>query len=270
MGPIPSDRRVSKRTNARSATILKLMNHVYEAVIFVIYSFLAPIVTAGGSMITTNALHIFVNTNIIKATGLTSSFSLVNTIISLYVFRKEVVWRDAKNLLIPCVLGSFIGALFLVNMKPIILLFFMFIFSVYYVYKKVTNIDSTTIIKDSFWKEQLIGLFAGAVTGAALPGGGFLNSYFASKGFTLSQMFGTISFLLPIVFLIKISVMLEAKIIKPDDLIGVVYALPFLMVSNILIRKGMIKLSKTVTDRLTVLAMSILSIYLLVSIISLI
>ena len=83
-------------------------------------------------------------------------------------------------------------------------------------------------------------------------------------------MFGTISFLLPIVFLIKISVMLEAKIIKPDDLIGVVYALPFLMVSNILIRKGMIKLSKTVTDRLTVLAMSILSIYLLVSIISLI
>lgn len=246
------------------------MNHIYEAIIFVGYSFLAPIVTAGGSMITTNALNIFTNTNLIKATGLTSAFFLVNTIISLYVFRKEVVWRDAKNLLIPCILGSFIGSLFLVNMKPIILLFFMFIFSVYYVYKKVKTVDDTTIAKDSFWKEQFVGLFAGAVAGAALPGGGFLNSYFASKGFTLPQMFGTISFLIPIVLLVKISVMIESKIIKPEDLIGVMYAVPFLIVSNILIRKGLIRLSKTTTNRFTILAMSVLSIYLLLSIIKLI
>lgn len=245
------------------------MNHIYEALIFITYSFLAPLVTAGGSTLTTNALHFFTDINIIKATGLTSSFFLINTSISLYVFRKEVVWREAKNLLIPCTLGSFIGALFLVNIKPILLLFLMFIFSVYYVYKKIKTTNNTTIARDSFWKEQFIGLFAGAVTGAALPGGGFLNSYFASKGFTLSQMFGTISFLLPIVFLIKISVMLEAEVVKPGDLIGVLYALPFLILSNIIIRKGMVNLSKTITNRLTIFAMSTLSVYLLVSIITL-
>lgn len=246
------------------------MNHIYEAIIFIVYSFLAPIVTAGGSMITTNALNIFTDIDIIKATGLTSAFFLVNSVISLYVFRKEVVWRDAKNLLIPCVLGAFIGALFLVNISPIVLLFLMLIFSVYYVYKKIITIDHTAITEDSFWKEQIVGLFAGAVTGVALPGGGFLNSYFASKGFSLSQMFGTISFIMPVVLLVKISVMLESKIIKPEDLIGVLYALPFLTASNILIRRGMIKFSKTLTDRLTILAMSMLSLYLSVSIIKLI
>ncbi len=246
------------------------MNHIYEALIFIAYSFLAPVVTAGGSMLTTNALNIFTDINIIKATGLTSSFFFVNAIISLYVFRKDVVWRDAKNLLIPCVVGAFIGSLFLVNMKPIILLVLMFVFSVYYVYKKIKIIDKTTVVKDSFWKEQFIGIFAGSVTGAALPGGGFLNSYFASKGFTLSQMFGTISFLLPVIFLVKISVMLEAKIIQPSDLVGVLYAIPFLFVSNIIIRRGMLKLSKSLTDKITILAMVILSIYLLISIIKLV
>ncbi len=246
------------------------MSHIYEAIIFVAYSFLAPLVTAGGSMITTNALYIFTDIDIIKATGLTSAFFLVNTAISLYVFRKDVVWREAKNLLMPCIVGAFLGSLLLVNMSPIILLSLMFVFSLYFIYKKIRIVEGALVPKDSFWKEQIVGLFSGAVIGAALPGGGFLNAYFASKGFTLSQMFGTISFLMPIVFLVKISVMLEASVIQSSDLIGVLYAIPILVVSNILIRKGMLKLSKTVTDRLTILAMSILCVYILISIIKLI
>lgn len=246
------------------------MQHIYEALIFITYSFLAPIVTAGGSMITTNALNIFTGIDIIKATGLTSTFFLINTTISLYVFRKEIVWRDARNLLIPCIIGSFIGALFLVNIDAVVLLLLMFIFSIQFIYKKIKNINNVKIVKDSFWKEQGIGFFAGAVTGAALPGGGFLNSYFASKGFTLSQMFGTISFILPIVFLVKVSVMIESNIISLRDLIGVLYATPFLIISNILIRKGMLKLSKKMTDNITIIAMGVLSVYLLVSIIKII
>jgi uncharacterized membrane protein YfcA len=246
------------------------MQHIYEALIFIVYSFLAPIVTAGGSMITTNALNIFTGIDIIKATGLTSTFFLINATISLYVFRKEIVWRDARNLLIPCIIGSFIGALFLVNMDAVVLLLLMFIFSVQFIYKKIKNRNNTEIVKDSFWKEQGVGFFAGAVTGAALPGGGFLNSYFASKGFTLSQMFGTLSFILPVIFLVKVSVMVESNIISPRDLIGVLYATPFLIISNILIRKGMIKLSKKMTDNITIIAMGVLSVYLLVSIIKII
>lgn len=75
---------------------------------------------------------------------------------------------------------------------------------------------------------------------------------------------------MPIVFLVKISVMFEADVIRLSELIGVLYAIPLLIISNILIRKGMLKLSKTTTDRLTILAMTILSIYLLVSIIKII
>ncbi len=246
------------------------MGHIYEALIFITYSLLAPLVTAGGSMLTTNALVIFTDIDLVKATGLTSAFFLVNTAISFYVFRKDVVWREAKNLLVPCIVGTFIGSLFLVNIKPIILLSLMFGFSIYFIYKKIKIVDSTKITKGSFWKEQLIGFFSGSVIGAALPGGGFLNSYFASKGFTLSQMFATISFLMPIVFLVKLSVMLKVHIIEMNDLVGVLYATPFLTVSNVLIRKGMLKLSKTTTDRLTIVAMVVLSLYLLVNIITLV
>lgn len=238
------------------------MQHIYEAFVFIAYAFLAPVITAGGSTITTNALHFVTNIDLIKATGLTSAFFLLNCLISLYVFRSDVLWKDSKRLLIPCILGGFIGALLLVRVSPVILLSCMFVFSLYFIYKKLT-ISSSKIVQDSLLREVSIGMFAGAVIGAALPGGGFLNAYFASRGFTLAQMFGTISFLMPVVFLVKLIVMMQSGIVSFTDLTGVLYAFPFLIVVNILIRKGMLKLSKELTDEITILAMIILSAYLL-------
>lgn len=243
------------------------MIHIFEAFVFVGYSFLAPIITAGGSMIVTNILSL-ADIDLIKATGLTSSSFIANAIISIYIFRKDIVWRDVKNILPVAMIGSVIGSIFLVNINPAILLSLMFVFSLYYIYKKIKISNKTTIQTDSFWKEQFVGLFAGSVTGAALPGGGFLNAYFASKGFTLQQMYGTLNFTLLFVFAIKISVMFESGILVPSDLIGVVIATPFLIVSNMLVRRGLIKLSKSTTDKITILAMSIFSLYALVSIIN--
>ena len=243
------------------------MIHFFEAGVFIVYSFLAAVITAGGSMLVTNALGL-ANINLIKAAGLTSSYFFVNAIIVCYVFRKDIVWREVKNILPISVLGSFVGAVFLVNINPVILLSLMFIFSIYYIYKKIKIIDTKVIKKDSFLKEQFVGLFAGSVTGAALPGGGFLNSYFASKGFTLSQMFGTLNFILLFVFFVKVSVMFEAGLLVPSDLIGVGIAVPFLVFSNILVRRGLIGLSKDATNKITLLAMSIFSIYALVSIVT--
>ncbi|MHB8652015.1 MAG: TSUP family transporter [Minisyncoccota bacterium] len=243
------------------------MIHIFEAVIFIIYSFLAPIITAGGSIIVTNILSL-ANINLIKATGLTSSYFLVNAVLVVYIFRKDIVWREVKNLLPITILGSFLGALFLVNIKPTILLSLMFVFSVYFIYKKIHIIETKTLTRDSFLKEQWVGLFAGSITGAALPGGGFLNSYFASKGFTLSQMFGTLSFIIQFVFAVKIAVMLHAGILKPSDFWGIAIAFPFLIVSNILLRKGLLKLSKSATNKITIFAMSFFSVYALVVILT--
>ncbi len=242
------------------------MIHIFEAIVFVGYSFLAAIVTAGGSMLVTNVLSL-ADINLIKAAGLTSSYFLVNSIIGCYVFRKDIVWREVKNILPVTILGAFVGSIFLVNINPTILLSLMFIFSVNFIYKKIKIIDTKKIVKDSFWKEQFIGLFAGSVTGAALPGGGFLNSYFASKGFTLHQMFGTLNFIIPFVFTVKVSVMLNAGLLIPSDFIGIAIAFPFLIISNILVRRGLIKLSKSATDKITIFAMALFSLYALVIII---
>ena len=236
------------------------MIHLYEAFVFVAYSFLAPIVTAGGSMIVTNTLSLM-DINLIRAAGLTSSFFMINAVIVVYVFRRDIVWREIKNIFPITIFGSFMGALFLVNINPTILLSLMFIFSTHYIYKKIKIIDAKGIRQDSFWREQLIGLFAGSVTGAALPGGGFLNSYFASRGFTLPQMFGTLNFIILFVFAVKVSVMLSAGILIPSDFVGIAIAFPFLIISNALIRNGLISLSKAVTDKITIFAMSIFSLY---------
>ena len=243
------------------------MIHIFEACVFVGYSFLAPIITAGGSMLVTNFLNIFGGIYLIKATGLTSASFMINAIISLYIFKKDIVWRDVKNILPMAIIGSFIGSLFLVNINPTILLSLMFVFSLYYIYKKIKIMDKVVIQKDSLLKEMAVGLFAGSVTGAALPGGGFLNAYFASKGFTLQQMYATLNFTLIFVWIVKVSVMLNSGILIPSDLIGAVIAAPFLIGSNYLVRRGLIKLSKSATDKITILAMSIFSIYALVIIV---
>lgn len=80
-------------------------------------------------------------------------------------------------------------------------------------------------------------------------------------------MFGTLSFILPFIFAIKLGVMFESGILVSSDLWGVIIATPFLIGSNILVRKGFLKLSKSTTDKITILAMSIFSIYALVIII---
>lgn len=239
------------------------MIHFFEAGVFISYSFLAAIITAGGGTLVSNVLSLG-GIDLIKATGLTSSFFLVNSIIGVYVFRKDIVWREAKNLLPATILGGFIGAVFLVHINATILLILMLIFSVNNIYKKIKIIDSKSIRTDSFWNEQFIGLFAGSLSGTALPGGGFLNSYFASKGLTLSQMFGTLNFIMPFVWIVKVSVLLDAGVLNTSDFIGITIAFPFLIVSNALVRKGLIKLSKRVTDIITIAAMSLFSLYALV------
>lgn len=236
------------------------MIHIFEAVVFIAYSFLAAIITAGGSMLVTNVLSLG-GIDLIKATGLTSSYFIVNAIIGCYVFRKDIVWSEVKNILPVTILGAIIGSILLVNMNPMILLSLMLFFSVRFIYKKIKIIDAKKIVEDSFWKEQFIGLFAGSVAGAALPGGGFLSSYFASKGFTLSQMFATVNFIVSLVFTVKVAVMINVGLLAPSDFIGIAIASPFLIISNTLVRRGLIKLSKSTSDKITIFAMVIFSLY---------
>lgn len=241
------------------------MIHIFEAIVFVTYSFLAAIITAGGGMIVTNVLSL-ADIDLIKATGLTSSYFLVNSLIVVYIFRKDIVWSEVRSLVPTAIPGAFIGALFLVNINPTILLTLMFGFSLNFIYKKIKIIDKKTVVDDSKYRKYFVGLFTGAISASALPGGGFLNSYLASKGYSLHQMFGTLSFTLILVWTVKVSVMLNSGILAFSDFTGVAIAFPFLIVSNILVRKGLIKLSKSTTDKITIFAMIIFSLYALVTI----
>lgn len=80
-------------------------------------------------------------------------------------------------------------------------------------------------------------------------------------------MFGTMAFILPFVFGIKISVMFKSGLLTPSDFLGIAIATPFLIGSNILVRKGLMRLSKKTTDKITILAMMFFSFYALAAII---
>ena len=237
------------------------MIYFFEAIVFVGYSFLAPIITAGGGLLVANVLTLG-HIDLIRAAGLTSVFFLFNAFIVVYVFRKDVVWSEVKRFLPLSLVGSILGALFLVNVSPPILLFLMFCFSVYFIYKKITIPETNTSpIKDPFYKEQGISFFSGVLQGSALPGGGFRNAYFLSKGFTLQQMHGTTNLIGIFLWIAKITTLISATILTTRDFIGIVVAFPFLIISNILLRRGLIKFSKKTTDVITITSMSLFSVY---------
>ena len=235
---------------------------IFQAAVYVAYSFLAPIITAGGSLLVANVLS-FVGIDLIRAAGLTSIFFLFNSIIVIAVFSKDIVWSEVGRFLPVSLIGSITGALFLVRISPKVLLFCMFCFSLYFIYQKLSGSAKSNAVEkpDSFLREQTVALLSGMVQGAALPGGGFRNAYFLSRGFSISQMHGTTNAIGILLYVAKISTLFGASILASGDFIGVLIAFPFLILSNILLRRGLIKLPKKAADRITLAAMTLFSIY---------
>lgn len=234
--------------------------HIFIASVFVVYSFFSPIITVGWTMITTNILHIGW-IDLVKAAWLTSCAFMFNGLIWLTVYSKDIVWRDVRYIFPVSLLWWLIGSIFLVNISPVTLLWLMLITSVYYIYKRLSSTTSNHINQDSFWREQCIGLFAGCVTWTGLPGWWFLNTYFASKGFTLSQMYGTLSFIQSFVFLIKVSILFWSGVLISSDLHWIFLATPFLIITSILVRRWLVMFSKATTDKITLATMIVFAVY---------
>jgi uncharacterized membrane protein YfcA len=236
------------------------ITYYLEALIYVIYSFLAPIITAGGGLLVANVLT-FLDISLIKAAALVSVFFFFNGLIVIFAFRKDILWGEVKRFLPLSIVGTIIGAIFLVNVNPIFLLFLMFCFSLYFIYQKVVQKNNSGKVKESTFKEQSISLFSGFLQGTALPGGGFRNAYFLAKGMSLSEMHGTTNFIMVILYIAKIVILLITGVLVMKDFIGILIALPFLIIANILLRRGLIKLPKEAANKITLIAMAVFSIY---------
>jgi hypothetical protein len=231
---------------------------ILRVLIYVIYSFLAPIVTSGGGFLVSNALT-FTGVSLIVATGMTSSYFLINGLIVVGIFWKEIAWKEVRQILPLAALGAVFGALFLTQLNPAILLSFMLYFALDFLYKGTIKKDTGT--KESKLSTWSMSLLSGFLAGTALPGGGLRNSYLLSKGYTLSQVHGTTSFIGVIVWAIKIAVLLETSILVYGNFKAIFIAIPFLFIANILIRKGLLNLPKNVSKKISISAMALFSLY---------
>ena len=150
------------------------MEELYQLLVFVVFSFIAPVVTFGGGILVSNALT-FNHVNLIMATGITISYFLVNGLIVMVMFRKYIVWFEVKAILPLATIGSILGALVLSYMSPIFLLGLMLFFALRFLFATIfiKNAEQTET-KISIW---LMALLSGFLASAALPGGGLRNSY---------------------------------------------------------------------------------------------
>lgn len=230
----------------------------YQALTYVVYSFLAPIITSGGGFLVSNVLT-WTGVGLIVATGMTSSYFLVNGIIVVGTFWKDILWSEVKLILPLAAIGSLLGALFLSRLNPAILLAFMLYFSLKFLLDRLVRKNPAK--EETGLSVWIMALLSGFLAGTALPGGGLRNSYLLSRGYSLPQMHGTTNFIGVIVWAIKITTLFEMSILTFRDFNAVWIAVPFLFISNFLLRKGLLKLPKKASNMISVFAMGLFSVY---------
>lgn len=235
-----------------------LTPEIYQALIYIIYSFLAPIITSGGGFLVSNALT-FTGVGLIVATGMTSLYFLMNGVIVTGIFWKDIIWNEVRSILPLAALGSVFGALFLSQINPAFLLTCMLYFALRFLYKGTLGKDPVSSeSKVSIWS---MALLSGFLAGTALPGGGLRNSYLLSQGYSISQMHGTTNIIGIACWGIKIFVLLEMSILNYGNFKAIFIAIPFLLISNILLRKGLLHLPKSVSTKISIFAMALFSVY---------
>lgn len=241
-----------------------LITELYQALIYITYSFLAPVITSGGGFLVSNVLT-FTGVGLVVAAGMTSSYFLVNGLVVVGTFWKEIIWKEVGQILPLAALGSIFGAIFLTHLNPSLLLACMLYFALSFLYKGIVRKETKKEeSKLSVWSMSLL---SGFLAGTALPGGGLRNSYLLSKGYTLQQMHGTTNLIGVVCWALKIIILFETSVLAYENFKAVLFTIPFLIISNILLRRGLLKLPKSVSAKVSIVAMALFSAYAIVALV---
>ena len=242
-------------------------NEFLQASIFIIFSILAPVITFGGGIIVSNGLT-FTGINLVQAAGITIMYFLVNGIIATVTFWKNIIWSEVKAILPISTIGSVLGALFLSKISPTILLIFMLYFALRFLYQHIfekENIKYKT--NENNLSKWSMALLSGFLSSAALPGGGLRNTYLLSKGYLLHQVHGTTSIIGIIGWALNIFILFQTDILKISNTYVILIVIPFLILSNYKIKKGLLHLPKSISHKISLVVILLFSLYAIVSLV---
>ena len=146
------------------------MYFLYEAlkkflifVILALLTFVNIIVPISGSATATPLLALITDPH--NAIGLASFYFVLSGLVRIFVFRKHIRYGYIKNLLPISLIGAVIGALSLIEINPTILFIIIFLFLIYFIYKKIREIISNGMkakkmhkTEDEILKQQGFGI----------------------------------------------------------------------------------------------------------------
>src|SRR3989338_256122 len=106
--------------------------------VFALTSLINIIVPISGSSTITPFLAILTNPHI--AIGLASFYFFLSAVVRIFIFRRDIKWKYVKKLLPLSFIGAIIGAFALIKINPLALLIIIFIFVLYFFYKKIKTL----------------------------------------------------------------------------------------------------------------------------------
>lgn len=219
-------------------------------------SILNIIVPISGSATVTPFLAILTDPH--RAIGLASFYFFLTALVRLILFRKDIQWKEVKILLIPSMGMSAIGAAALVGVPDVSLLIVVFLFTIYFLYKRIySKKDSKSSLTD-----YVVGLLSGFLQGAGLAGSDLRNGYLYSQGLNISQVHGTTALIGGFNFFVATAVRLNTGQLDILDLTPLIYVLPFIIFGVLIGRYLLYKLPQKVSDIIVILTMLLVLVFL--------
>lgn len=236
--------------------------------ILALTSLINILIPISGSSTVTPFLAILTNPH--TAIGLASFYFFLSAIVRVFMFRREIKWKYAKNLLLLSFIGAIIGALALVKISPLILLILIFLFTAYFFYKKIKTLKNDKEIPSHKLTIHSIGFLSGFLQGAGLAGSDLRNSYLYSEKLTLPQVHGTTALIGATNFFIATIMRIMTSQITIPNLIPLFYVFPFIIVGSWIGKKLLYKINKKYADRIIMLIIILIMVFLASKIINLI
>ena len=242
------------------------IEQIWIYLFFILYSLINIIIPFSGSSTITPFLAILTDPH--KAIALASFYFFLSAVVRLFIFRRDIKWKYVKKFLPLSFIGAIIGAFALIKINPLALLIIIFIFVLYFFYKKIKTLR---INKEKDYNKlavHSVGFLSGFLQGTGLAGSDLRNSYLYSEKLTLPQVHGTTALIGAVNFFIATVIRITTNQITIPNLIPLLYILPFIIVGSLVGKKLLYKINKKYADWMIIIIMTLIIIFLAIKIVN--
>ena len=242
-----------------------ILTNIFVYLVLTILTFVNIIIPISGSAVVTPFLALLADPH--RAIALASFYFMLGGMIRVLIFRKEIQFNHVKALLPISLITAAIGALSLLPINPEILLWIIFLFTAYFLYKAIKqHFKSEKISSVNRLTVAAVGLLSGFLQGTGLSGSDLRNNYLYSQKLSLVQVHGTTALIGAANFLTATIIRLLTSQTTVADLTPLIYVLPFMVFATWLGRHTLYRIDRKYADWIIILVMAAITFFLILKI----